>query len=55
MPDTPRDVPILSVASLADLGSAFGSPPNDSQNDEPDQVPVEFFDDPQHAPDCPLR
>ena len=54
-PDAVREVPTLSVASLADLGRALA----DSLACYPmpvlDRVPVEFFDDPGHAPDCPLR
>ena len=55
--DTLRDVPILSIATLADLGHARdplrGPRPGDQA--ELDRVPVEFFDDPAHTPDCPLR
>jgi hypothetical protein len=48
------DVPIVSVAILADLSRGLTSWCGDEAPD-PEQVPVEFFDDPGHARDCPLR
>lgn len=52
-PDTVREVPMLSVACLTDL-ALHPATPTDAEPDL-DLVPVEFFDDPAHAPDCPLR
>jgi hypothetical protein len=48
-------VPILSVADLADLARSPLDSPGSGPEPDPDYVPVEFFDDPGHAPDCPLR
>jgi hypothetical protein len=53
--DAVRDVPMLSVADLADLARSPLDSPGGGQEPDPDQVPVEFFDDPEHALDCPLR
>ena len=53
-PDRVREVPTLSIACLADLGAGAASA-DGGRRYEPDQVAVEFFDDPQHEPDCPLR
>jgi hypothetical protein len=54
-PDAVREVAILSVADLADLARSSLDSPGSGQDPDPDHVPVEFFDDPEHAPDCPLR
>jgi hypothetical protein len=55
LPDAVREVPTMSVASLADLGDALVASPAGGLKDELDQVPVEFFDDPGHTLSCPLR
>ena len=52
--DRVRKVPTLSIACLADLGAGAAST-DGGRRYEPDQVAVEFFDDLQHEPDCPLR
>jgi hypothetical protein len=57
-----REVPMMSIAGLADLGlyqqharsPALGGPATDVDGARP-EVPIEFFDDPGHAPHCPLR
>jgi hypothetical protein len=54
-PDAVRGVPMLSVADLADLARSPIAAPGGGLEPDPDHVPVEFFDDPGHAPDCPLR
>jgi hypothetical protein len=54
-PDDVRAVPTWSVVGLADLARR---PLSAQRGDRPPDlhgVPVEFFDDPAHAPDCPLR
>jgi len=53
-PEPLGEVPTVSVAVLADLSGALTSPDSDEGFD-PERVPVEFFDDPGHALDCPLR
>ena len=45
------DVPMTSITGLADLGRYQ----HRREQGEPLEVPVEFFDDPAHAPDCPRR
>ena len=54
-PGTIREVPTLPVSSLADLGRTPSVGSQGGLMHEPDQVPVEFFEDSEHAPDCPLR
>jgi hypothetical protein len=44
----------VSVAILAALSGALTTPCSD-EGPDPERVPVEFFDDPGHALDCPLR
>lgn len=59
----PREVPMMSVAGLADLGHyqqqhtgrATTSGPTTVTAERHPEVPVEFFDDPTHDPHCPLR
>ncbi len=51
-PRTRGDVPMVAIAGLADLGHYQHCL---RLNLDPPAVPVEFFDDPAHAPDCPLR
>ncbi len=59
-PQAPHDVPLVSIAGLADLGlyeilTGTGRP-HPSETDWLDvlDVPVEFYGDPGHASDCPL-
>jgi hypothetical protein len=56
-----RHVPIATIHGLADLGLHLERVhPTPQERDDPDavddgsDVPVEFFDDPGHQPDCPL-
>jgi hypothetical protein len=58
----PREVPMASVAGLADLGHYQQHPgpavPRDAATEIPgiySEVPVEFYGDPGHASDCPVR
>jgi hypothetical protein len=46
------EVPMVAITGLADLGNYQHAL---RLNLDPPPVPVEFFDDPAHAPDCPLR
>jgi hypothetical protein len=46
------DVPMVAITGLADLGNYQHAL---RLHLDPPPVPVEFFDDPAHAPDCPLR
>ena len=56
------EVPMMSIAGLADIGlyQQHVRPPGldedatDTTVGRP-EVPIEFFDDPGHGPDCPLR
>jgi hypothetical protein len=57
-----REVPMRSVAGLADLGMyqlqvrpSIQLEPVPTPTETDAEVPIEFFDDPGHAPDCPLR
>jgi len=64
----PHEVPMMSIAGLADLGIYQQRAPSfsaaevvaaevvvaESSAAQLD-VPIEFFDDPGHAPQCPLR
>ena len=54
-PDAERDVPMLSVAVLADLARSPIASRRDGEELDLERVPVEFFDDPGHAPECPIR
>ena len=54
-PHAERDVPMLSVAVLADLARSPIASRRDSEELDLERVPVEFFDDPGHAPTCPIR
>ena len=45
-------VPVAAISGLAELGHYQHSL---RLGLDPPPVPVEFFDDPAHAPDCPLR
>lgn len=54
-PATVGDVPTVSVAILADLGRSALTPHHGDGGPHTGEVPVEFFDDPGHALDCPLR
>jgi hypothetical protein len=51
-PHSTGQVPMVAITGLADLGHYQHCL---RLNLEPPPVPVEFFDDPAHAPDCPLR
>jgi hypothetical protein len=51
-PRTRGDLPMVAITGLADLGNYQHCL---RLNLESPAVPVEFFDDPAHAPDCPLR
>jgi hypothetical protein len=46
------EVPVVAISDLADLGNYQHAL---RLNLDPPPVPVEFFADPAHAPDCPLR
>lgn len=46
------NVPVMTISGLADLDQDEHLR---CQTDLPPAVPVEFYDDPAHAPDCPLR
>jgi hypothetical protein len=46
------DVPMVAITGLADLGHYHHCL---RLNLDPSPLPVEFFDDPAHAPDCPRR
>lgn len=46
------EVPVATIRGLADLGNYQHSI---RLNLDPPPVPVEFFDDPAHATNCPLR
>jgi hypothetical protein len=43
---------MVAISGLADLGYHQHA---QRLHLDPPPVPVEFFDDPAHAPDCPLR
>jgi hypothetical protein len=43
---------MVAISGLADLGNYQHCL---RLSLDPPAVPVEFFDDPAHAPDCPLR
>jgi hypothetical protein len=47
-----EDVPVVAISGLAELGHYQHCL---RLKREPPPVPVEFFDDPAHAPNCPLR
>jgi hypothetical protein len=51
-PHSTGQVPMAAITGLADLGHYQHCL---RLNLEPPPVPIEFFDDPAHAPDCPLR
>ena len=51
-PGARGEVPMAAISGLADLGNYQHALRLDL--DRP-PVPVEFFHDPAHAPDCPLR
>jgi hypothetical protein len=51
-PHAAGDVPMVAITGLADLGNYQHAL---RLNLDPPSIPVEFFDDPAHAPDCPLR
>jgi hypothetical protein len=51
-PRSREDVPVVAISGLADLGHYQHCL---RLNLDPPPVPVEFFEDPAHAPDCPLR
>jgi hypothetical protein len=51
-PGARGEVPMVAISGLADLGNYQHALRLDL--DRP-PVPVEFFHDPAHAPDCPLR
>jgi hypothetical protein len=46
---------MLSVAVLADLARSPIASRRDGGELDLERVPVEFFDDPGHAPECPIR
>jgi hypothetical protein len=46
------EVPVVAISGLADLGNYQHAL---RLNLDPPPVPVEFFHDAAHAPDCPLR
>ena len=45
-------MPVVAITGLADLGHYQHCL---RLHLDPPPVPIEFFDDPAHAPDCPLR
>ena len=51
-PASRGEVPVAAITGLADLGLYHHCL---RLNLDPPPVPVEFFDDPAHAPDCRLR
>jgi len=51
-PRNSGDVPVVAITGLADLGHYQHCL---RLHLDPPPVPIEFFDDPAHAPDCPLR
>jgi hypothetical protein len=51
-PHARGDVPMAAITGLAHLGNYQHTL---RLHLDPPPVPVEFFDDPAHAPDCPLR
>ena len=51
-PHARGEVPMVAITGLADLGNYQHA---QRLHLDPPPVPVEFFDDPAHAPDCPLR
>jgi hypothetical protein len=53
-PDVRHEVPAQVVMVLADL-ARHHTPVGGPMEPDPDQVPIEFYGDPGHAPDCPLR
>jgi hypothetical protein len=51
-PRSKGTVPVVAITGLADLGHYQHCL---RLNLDPPPVPLEFIDDPAHAPDCPLR
>jgi hypothetical protein len=51
-PHARGEVPMVAITGLADLGNYQHA---QRLHLDPPPVPVEFFDDPAHAPDCSLR
>jgi hypothetical protein len=51
-PRSSGEVPVVAITGLADLGHYQHCL---RLNLDPPPVPIEFFDDPAHAPDCPWR
>ena len=54
-PDIRHEVPTQVVTVLADLARYPRTPPGGRTEPDPDHVPIEFYGDPGHAADCPLR
>jgi hypothetical protein len=51
-PHARGEVPMVAITGLADLGNYHHAL---RLHLDPPPVPAEFFDDPAHTPDCPLR
>jgi hypothetical protein len=51
-PGVRGEVPVVAISGLADLGNYQHAR---RLGLDPPPLPVEFFHDPAHAPDCPLR